>query len=169
VTAAGTSRPSVLLSGDEPWRRTDLRRSVVVTAVGGLGLLVSWVGVSGEGRVSDQSIWIVAAVATTAVAAIGMVAFLASTARRLRAARLAVMEAVLAARDLPEVPVLVAQRRSSPRAAGDEVSPFFVTSPQMTRRHRVNCELVRGKPVDVVRPSDARWVDLTDCQVCGAP
>lgn len=160
TTRRTESVASSFVDGNEPaefpWTRANLLVLTVLTALGLIGLVVAWFGVSGEAIYGDQIGWIWLAVLSLTVSGIGAVYFLTVTAGVVHRAMREASRAMRA-----ELVVQPEQTLTSPVLAGE-----YVTARLMTRVHRHDCPQVRGKAVDPVSASEIAERGLKACGVC---
>lgn len=122
-----------------PWNFGDQLRLGVTTLVGAVGLLVSWVLISGEPIWTSQIRWLAAGVTAIIVAGVGCGLWLLQGLRQVRERKRVILTHMVALTtmvplDLDDGTLDAAGRRRC-------------TAPRMTRYHRGACLLVQGKPV----------------------
>jgi hypothetical protein len=104
----------------------------------GVGLLVCWIGASGNPYRDPELAWAAGGIGAVAVAGAGATAWLLTGVRELQARKRRLgrrTEAIAAA---------AGARRGATVTENDRSS--LVSAPGMTRYHRPDCLLVRGKP-----------------------
>jgi hypothetical protein len=152
-TAANAERRYLVSSS--PWRARDVSRCLTLAVAGATGILGSWYGAGGETTLKAQEPWMVASMVALAVFVLGGVSWITAGLREVRHGF----------RDLA-VDKNTVFELASVTAPGDvvDVTPQRVAGPGMTRAHRPDCPLVRGKAVAPVAAKDA--ARLADCGVC---
>lgn len=145
-------------SAPSPWQRRDAVAPGVLAVAGVAVLAVGWVGASGEFVWRDQVGWLVTACVGTAVVVLGGALWLLVGFREVRRGF----------RDLRADQRRILGLASTPEPAMDRVSAVstnpdgLVTSAGMTRAHRPDCLLMRGKPATAVPDPDRH----ARCGVC---
>lgn len=158
-----------------PWDVRDLTRSARLVSAGFLGLVVCWFVMSGKADWRDQIGWLAGAMAALLVAGVGMVSWLVTGMRQVHGEMAEVMTVVRVVRL-----GLVAEPEESDDFLDDVDGPalpagealatvretLFVTNDSMTRIHRADCALVRGKSVRVASDDEFVSRGLKLCGVC---
>lgn len=139
---------------DLPWKAENVLRVLAQVLIGAVGLVVTWVGVSGKVTYDQQIPWLIAAILVTAVGAVGMVGWLVSGARAVRLERGRLQAELAASLEADDLGDEAKQERTD-----------LVTAPRMTRLHARSCLLVQGKP-DLAAPSPEDLSVLQSCNVC---
>jgi hypothetical protein len=131
----------------------------VVGAAGLVGLVVTWVGISGTVRLSTQARWLGLGIGSLILAGFAMVGWLIVGLLRISALRRDVVAALNA--------------RTAAAGAGptaDSVGvPLFGVAPGMRRYHRPDCLLLVGKKVVLGSPEAHAEAGLTPCGICAPP
>ena len=135
-----------------PWRRSHTYLPLALSLVGAVLLAICWVGVSGELAWREQIGWLVGAMFATGLVVIGGALYLLIGLREVRRA----------IRHLKAERVRVYGLDALTPAAAAVTG--WVRAPGMTRRHRADCLLMRGKPADPL--TDAELAGLAACGVC---
>jgi hypothetical protein len=130
------------------WTRGNAAVSALFAATSLGGLVLAWVGASGETRMEGVVPWLVLAVAAFAVGGLAGATWLGRGLRSIRTERVALRRRLL---------VMDVGSRTATAAAQES----WVMAPGMTRVHRPGCEYVRGKTVREVSPEAA-----PACVVC---
>ena len=165
--ATGTAVPRLVgvrpappyLRRSGPWSRVESLVLGVLALLGVAGVVVAWYGAGGEVRWRDQFGWVTGAALCTALVVVAAALWIALGLRRVRAAvrelaaaRRAVLDLERSEADISITALLAA-------------SPHLVTAESMTRAHRADCLLMRGKRAIEVPAAEAeRW---ERCGVCG--
>lgn len=143
------------LVASSPWRARDLSRCLTLAVAGASGILGGWYGAGGETTLNAQQPWIVASMVALAVFVLGGVSWITAGMREVRHGF----------RDLGVDKNMVFELARAGAAGGlTDLTPRRVSGPGMTRAHRPDCPLVRGKAVVPVAAKDA--TRLADCGVC---
>jgi hypothetical protein len=153
-----------------PWRPIDVRRALVLLAIGGLVSVWGWYEVAGQVRLSRQEGWAAVACLGAAIAALGGV-YLTTVA--MREVRLGQRQLMFDLADVMGWSVTVTKRGRLRLHAGDETPAradvvTLVTGPGMTIVHRSECPIARGKAVQEITAAQAAARNLGSCGVCGA-
>ncbi len=136
----------------EPWRRRDAAVVALVVALGVVGLVVTWVGISGTAKLTPQARWLGFGIASLMLTGFAMVGWLVLGLTRVAAtpARWCASAGRGAVgrrgRGHRMVLVLVTDSVSRPRAA---------------RYHLAHCPLLAGK--------DVRWLDAATLAFARTP
>lgn len=137
-----------------PWTPAQLGRLVAGNALGAALVLVGWLqSATAEPVVRTRLTWLAVAIAGLAVAGVVNGLWMASVRARVRAGR----ELAVA-----EVARLVAGTAPAPAAGPDVV----VAGRGMTRYHRADCELARGKAAKALSRRQRGTTRLQPCEVC---
>lgn len=145
----------------EPWRRPHLVASLVLAGLGCLGMIVCWYQGASELTYHDQVPWLVGSIASAGTAVIGGVVWLVCGFRQVS----------LLERDLLGYlgPWLAAAQPPMTGPAGSSGTGSLVIAAGMSRAHRPECLLVRGKRDPTpISPAEARVRELPTCGVCGS-
>lgn len=152
------SAPSV------PWAAADATRLVLANLSGAAVVLIGYVGVSGASRLSTQFGWL-------SVAVLGFLVAGVTDGLWLMAGRRAIgtrLNGLLIA--YPPILPIPDQREAGdtgPAArTAQRPSDSLVTAASMTRYHRADCLLVRGKELSTVQRDTAESAGLRRCEVC---
>src|SRR4051794_31389881 len=166
---AGSLRMPVARSNDlvldvadpvSPWRRRDLVVSALVLAAGLVGIFVCWYIGAGKLTYTDQMPWLVACICCGILSVLGGVYWLVLGFRQVN----------LMQRDVQRwlAPWLAEQHAAL--VVSDVVpaqSDALVSAPTMTRVHRAQCPMVRGKAgVVEVTEADIAHRGLNQCGAC---
>jgi hypothetical protein len=135
------------LGPDGAWTRRAAGVAALLTAGSFAGIVVAWVGASGQTHLGDEIPWLVVGVLALTVGGIAGATWLGRGLRSIRTERLALRRR------------LVAMDVGRPAAAGR--SDIWMIAPGMTRVHRPDCEYLRGKTAREVAPGSA-----PECVVC---
>ena len=120
--------------------------------IGFLVLALAWWAISGTGQVESQVNWLVVAVAALGVSLAACLGWLFVGSRRIALRRMQLTASV--AGKFAAVP--------GPSMAPEEL----VAAVSMTRYHRADCQLVRGKEAPPDRRSAHEQAGRTPCGVC---
>lgn len=133
--------------------------AVLWTSIGGLAaLVVSFIGVSGSDDRDTQTVWIAVGIGGVVLAAVGNAVWLAAGARAVAARR----RSVVVRLDAWAGPSTIA----GPSFPATVTAGLPVATAAMTRYHRPDCPLVRGKPAEAADPTDHRARGRRPCGVC---
>lgn len=150
-----------------PWRRRDGLLAGLLGAAGTAGLIVCWFGVSDEVVWREQIPWAIGGVLCTAVVVVAGALYLL---RGLRCVRQGFRDLRRDQRVLLGLPRVSpsAGAAAAPATTSDVTGPVssvtYVSAPEMTRAHRPDCLLMRGKQAT---PVPAAEVDrYPRCGVC---
>lgn len=156
----------------EPWRAGDAIRAVVLDLVGCFLIVLGWLGAASTARLSHQYAWTAVAVGGLLVAGFGNALWLLAGRRavgiryrRLLAEGVGAPGAVATPGEDGDAAPASPERARSADGAG-ETADTLVIGAGMTRYHRADCMLVRGKAVRrhrSGRKSDAR---ARPCGIC---
>jgi hypothetical protein len=135
------------LGPDGAWTRGTATAATLLAALSFGGIVVAWVGASGQTHLEDELPWLVLGVAALTVGGLAASAWLGRGLRSIRSERRALRRRLLA--------------MDVGRAAAAETAELWVMAANTTRVHRPTCEYVRGKVVREVAPDAAR-----SCAVC---
>ena len=139
-----------------PWHAGNQLSLAFLTLLGLGGICLSWWMVAGTAQTATQQGWLDVGLVALLVAATGDILYLLNGRRSVRRGRqvLALRLAALADGD----------------AATDQVLPgsadAVVTAPRMSRYHRTDCLLVRGKTVSRGSVAEHRLAGRRPCGVC---
>ena len=169
--SSGARRRRRYLREPVPWRRSDLRRALVLAVIGAAVGVWGWFGVSGEVRLREQEVWAVVACFGAGIAACGAV-YLITVA--MREVRLGQRQLMFDLADVMGWSVSVTKRgrlvlhSGSEQAASVEsgAPTVLVVGPGMTIVHRSECPIARGKAVEEIRADEAAARGLGSCGVC---
>ena len=145
-------------SGSSPWRRRDQVICGLLAVLGLAGLVTCWFGATDEVVWRDQTGWLIGSIFCAGLVALGGGLWVLIGLRRVRQGF----------RDLrrDQRTVLGLSRARSAGTAADKrvavADGELVTTGQMTRAHRPECLLMRGKPATPVPP-----VEVTRYGSCG--
>lgn len=144
---------------DEPWGRGPLVLLVVLAALGLIGMIIGWVGVSGTADVEEQARWLGVGIGSLIVAGLGMVAWLVAGLVSLATLRRGVL------RDLAvRYPTAESDRRDE-TAPQHAVGTFGIAS-GMRRYHLADCDLLAGKDVRWLDSESLHFADAIPCGMC---
>lgn len=145
--------------GSSPWTTGAATLLTVCLIVGAGGLAVAWFGASGSATFRTELIWIAVGVGVCVLAALGEAVWLMVGWRRLGAERLIVAGLVRQRRAarMPDASVGESESRST---------DGYVVSAGMRRRHRPGCDVVRGKPIEVLTTAECETRGLLSCGMC---
>jgi hypothetical protein len=135
-----------------PWHVRDVQRLLLTLTIATIGLIGSWVGISGTLVPSRQMLWLAIAIGSVAVGGLGVMRWLLSSFRSVRIRQSRMVDGVAARLVLDE-----------PRPAADSSQPL-VTAARMTHFHLADCPLMDGKTA--TRVTASRRKRLTPCAVC---
>ncbi len=132
------------------WTRANAAVAALLAAASLGGLVLAWVGASGQTHLEDEVPWLVLGVAAFAVGGLAGAVWLGRGLRSIRTERLALRRRLIA--------MNVGARTETVAARS-----IWVMANGMTRVHRPECEYVRGKAVrEVARAAAA------ECVVCAS-
>jgi hypothetical protein len=136
--------------GDEPWARRHALLPAVFVAIGIIGLIVTWTGISTTVSLSRQSRWLGLGIGSVVLGGLGVVLWLFVGLTNLGRLRRDVLGelALRAAEDAQAVPVEAIEQDTR-----------FGIATGMRRHHRAGCELLVGK--------DVRWLDAAETAETG--
>jgi hypothetical protein len=152
---SATERTTALRAPDrpEPWGRGAWVVLLVLLAVGLIGMVIGWSGISGTADLEEQTRWLGVGIGSLIVAGIGMVAWLVAGLISLAKLRRGVL------RDLAvSYPDAKTQRRDE-TAPQQGVGTYGIAT-GMRRYHRADC--------DVLVDKDVRWLDAEALHFAGA-
>jgi len=140
-----------------PWHAGNHLSLAFLSLLGLGGIVLSWWMVGGTAETATQQRWIDVGVVALLVAATGDAVYLLNGRRAVRRGQRALALRLAAFAD--------------GNAAADEVSPdsfagMVVTAPRMSRYHRSDCLLVRGKTVSRGSVAENRLAGRRPCGVC---
>lgn len=153
------------LADANPWSARDLVVCGGLAALGLLGLLVTWFGVSGQSTYQAQRPWFVGAAASTAVAALGGVTWLSAGLREVHRHQALAGYRLSDDLGLPTVST-DADTRGEEEPGVPTRRGGLVTAAGMTRTHTPACPLAAGKELQVLTSGEAADRGLTACGVC---
>lgn len=145
---AGVSAPA---NQSTPWSLRDFARLLRFQVPGVIALVVCYVGARQTSNWDHQLYWIVGAMAAMLFTGTGWTAWLLVGSRALRRRQ----------RRLAELTSRLAVPHRVPLSEG-----VAVAGPKMTRFHRPDCPLARGREVSVATPGEYLTRGLTPCGVC---
>lgn len=159
VGAAQRPEPLLFAVPDraEPWQRRHVLGSLLLAAIGAVGMAVCWYVGAGKLSYDDQVPWLVGSIASSGVVVLGGVYWLICAFRQVS----------LMQRDLATYlrPWLAEARPEAPSSAQVE---DLVWAPGMHRTHRPQCLLARGKKnLEPVTAAEMVARGLTGCGACG--
>jgi hypothetical protein len=142
-----------------PWRRRDMLLCGLLAVLGVAGVVICWVGATDEAIWRDQTGWLTGAILSTGLVILGGGLWVLIGLRRVRQGFRDLRRDQRAALGLTRV-------RTGAVAAtiADSAEVELVTSGQMTRAHRPDCLLLRGKQAVAVPPAEA--ANYGRCGVC---
>jgi hypothetical protein len=144
-----------------PWRRRDMLICGLLAVLGVAGLVVCWVGATGEAIWRDQTGWLTGAILSTGLVILGGGLWVLIGLRRVRQGFRDLRRDQRTALGLTRV------RTGAVAATIAETSDVqLVTAGQMTRAHRPDCLLLRGKQAVPVLPAEA--AKYGRCGVCAS-
>lgn len=141
-----------------PWRRRDGALCGALGALGVTGIVVCWFGATDEVVWRDQSGWLIGAIFSTGLIVLGGGLWVLIGMRRVRQGFRDLRRDQRAALGLTRV-------RGNGAAAGVPLDGM-VTAHQMTRVHRPDCILLRGKQALTVAPGEID--SYGRCGVCNS-
>ncbi|HUR75361.1 MAG TPA: hypothetical protein VMZ00_13865 [Sporichthya sp.] len=144
-----------------PWRRRDAVVCGVLALLGMAGIVGCWLGASGETVWRDQTGWLIGSIFSTGLVVLGGGLWVLIGLRRVRHGFRDLRRDQRAALGLTRVRTVSAGDDSAAPAGGP-----LVTAGQMTRVHRPDCLLLRGKPVVPVAPAEIG--NYGRCGVCNS-
>lgn len=147
-------------SGHSPWRRRDAVLCGLLGVLGTGGILGCWFGATDEAVWRDQTGWLIGSIFCTGLVALGGGLWVLIGLRRVRQGFRDLRRDQRVALGLTRVRSAAAPD-AAPEAIGD-----LVTSGQMTRGHRPECLLLRGKQAVAVAP--AELANYERCGVCNS-
>jgi hypothetical protein len=152
------SRHDPVVSGPLPWAPPDLGRLTLFLGLGGVTLLVAWVGASGTDNYAAQLRWIALGIAALVLSGGGGALWILAGFRNTRARQRAIADTVGEVLQQPSVTgtVTVAEPLSDP----------LVTVESGTRYHRLSCALVAGKAPSSGSRATHEAAGLRACGVC---
>lgn len=147
-----------------PWRVGDLLVLYATFAVAVLLIGAGWAGASGELRFESQIRWASVSTAGVIVLGAGSLAWLLAGRRNVG---LAQRQLVAQLRDAGGPPAGPGPAGSAAVAATDPASEVaLVATRVMTRFHRPDCQLVRGKPVRPYQLATHERRGRVACDIC---
>lgn len=152
---------------DSPWQIRDLLRLGWLTALGGIGLGVSWYGCAGEANFHRQIAWIAGAVGALLIAGFGMVSWILAGMREVHRETRELTN-VIRVRKLHQTVTAPDEflADAAPVTAQIVRDAGYVIGPSMTRVHRTDCPHVQGKAVGPISDVDIARLGLAKCGVC---
>jgi hypothetical protein len=143
--------------GDEPWARRDAVLPGLLTALGLIGMLVGWLGISNTVSLSRQSRWLGLGIGSVVLGGFGVVLWLFVGLTNLGRLRRDVLGelALRTAEDAPDGPVEVVEHDGRVGIATG-----------MRRHHRADCELLAGKNVTWLEAADVPATGTQPCGIC---
>lgn len=141
-----------------PWSPRDVTRSTLVALTTAAGVIVCYLTASSTLELSTQLTCVAVAIILVAVAGAGWAALLTDGLRSVRVRRLEV------ARDI--VLLLETQDQRPKVPVGASEVPSLVSGDRMSKYHRPECLLVKGKQVSAATLSEHAAADRTACDVC---
>lgn len=152
--------PSRYINGRpaEPWVPNDLVRLVALNMVGLSLLLAAYVQVSGTASLSWQIGWTSLGIVGLVIGGFGNTLWLLAGRRAVGARQ---------RRLVPDRPIHTAAAASQcNNCKGQREADSLVAGLKMTRYHRPDCVLVRGKDVQARSRADHERASCRPCQVC---
>lgn len=153
---------------DSPWELLDFVRLARLAGVGGVGLAACWFGAAGEADWHRQIPWIAGGTAAVMVAGFAMVVWLLAGMRQVhrgaRALMAEILEDRLGIQPNPEPAATSGVQSQALIGAGAEAG--YVIGAGMTRAHRPECSLVRGKQTHEVSAAEMHERALGLCGMC---
>jgi hypothetical protein len=145
-------------SAPSPWRRSDVVLCLLLGGLGVAGIVACWWGATDEVIWRKQSGWLIGAILCTGLVVVAGGIFVLLGMRRVRQGF----------RDLRRDQRALGLTRRRGAGAPNEpvVDGALVTAPQMTRVHRPNCILLRGKAAAPVPVADLD--NYGRCGVCNS-
>lgn len=139
-----------------PWQRRDALACGLLALLGVAGVMVCWYGATDEAIWRDQTRWLTGAILSTGLILLGGGLWVLIGLRRVRQGF----------RDLrrDQRAALGLTRKRGVGAEPSVASGDLVTATQMTRVHRADCILMRGKAPTPVTDSSG----FGSCGVCGS-
>jgi ABC-type nickel/cobalt efflux system permease component RcnA len=143
--------------GDEPWARRHAVLPAVLTAIGLIGLIVGWAGISNTVSLSQQSRWLGLGIGSVVLGGLGVVLWLFVGLTNLGRLRRDVLHelALRATQDAQHEPL---------EAVEHDARFGIVTG--MRRHHRASCELLAGKDVTWLEATDEAVTGSSPCGIC---
>ena len=138
---AGHAARERVAARPEPWVRGDALVTAVLAALGLVGLVIGWVGISGTVDLDSQMRWLAFGITALIVGGAGMVLWLLAGLRAVTDLKREVLTEI-------EARLPVAAQAAAPAAVAG-----FGTVPGMRRYHHPRCTMLAGK--------DATWADAT--------
>lgn len=156
------ARPVRYRSEPLPWRRLDMVVCGLLAAAGVAGLVVCWFGITSEAVWREQTGWLIGSIFSTGLVILGGGLWVLIGLRRVRQGFRDLRRDQRAALGLTRV-----RTAGAPATVGGTVDgEQLVTSRQMTRVHRPDCLLLRGKQAVPVPP--AELANYGRCGVCNS-
>jgi hypothetical protein len=146
------------LPAEGPWRSSDVLRLARGIGIGAIGLASAWVAASITSTVDRQLYWVALGVVSVLVAAFSMVAWLLFGLRAVGLTRHQV------AAELRTWDGRATEPPDVERGHADPGSPQLFIASGMTRYHKPDCLLIRGKES---RPIDAGEIGASGLRPCG--
>jgi hypothetical protein len=153
-------RPVSYRSGPSPWRRRDLVVCGLLGGLGVVGIVGCWFGATGEVVWRDQTGWLIGGIFCTGLVVLGGGLWVLIGLRRVRQGFRDLRRDQRAALGLKRV------RTATTTETDSVTTDQLVTSGQMTRVHRPDCLLLRGKQAVPVAP--AELANYSRCGVCNS-
>lgn len=142
-----------------PWRRRDAVLCGLLAVLGVAGIAGCWFGATDEVVWREQTRWVIGAIVCTGLVVLGGGLWVLIGMRRVRQGFRDLRRDQRAALGLTRV-------RAGAAAGVPEVDGALVTAGQMTRAHRADCLLLRGKQVVPVPLADL--AKYGRCGVCNS-
>jgi hypothetical protein len=137
-----------------PWTVADISRLLTRIGLGLAAVVIGWVVISGTTVWRTQVIWTAVATGGVAIASTGAGLWLIAGFGTVARERRAVIE------------LLRQTRTAAPAAQLDLADDTVVTAPSMTRFHRPDCPLVKGKSVSAATYAAVARRNLQPCGMC---
>jgi hypothetical protein len=153
------SRPVELPDGPEPWGRRDAVLPGVLIALGVLGLVIGWFGISDAVALERQMRWLALGIVGLIVGGFGMVMWLLFGLVTVGRLRRAVMHEI-------DRRATAAESLAAPRVQVQAETTAFGAAPGMRHYHRADCLLLQGKQASFAETTEFAEAGLAPCGVC---
>ena len=161
--SAASARLARLAAEDFPWDVRDVFRLLWTTAVGLVVITVCWYGSSGEANFHRQVVWLAAGIGGLLIAGFGMIGWLLAGLRNVHREVFDVVDTIRVERLHQTLDLNLDDEIDADGA--DEVGGYVIGA-SMTRVHRRDCPLVKGKSVGPISEADIERLGLDKCGVC---